>query len=358
MRIVLKKRENITPELRILSKVISVIIGLLLASVIFLLYNINPFYAYFRILMAGFGSAFGISETITKMIPLLLCSLGLILPYKAKIWNIGSDGQLILGAIFASGIALNYPYMPQSLLLLLMFSAGFFGGVLWAFIPALLKTRLNTNEIITTLMLNFVADYLLSYLVCGPWKGKETWGFPYTSIFSSSATLPVIPGTRIHYPTLIVGLFALVIVFIMMKYTKFGYEIRILGLSKEAARYSGISFEKVVLITMIISGGLAGVAGVGEVAGIYHRLEIGISSGYGYTSIVVAWLSDLSPLGAIFSSFFISLLLVGGDAIQVELGMPGSIVNIFNGLLLLSILASDFFLRYKIVGVKYDRANY
>ncbi len=327
----------------------SIILALALVAVIFYLYGVNPLIAYGKIFRGAFGSPYAWSETMVKAIPLLLCGLGLAVAFKAIIWNIGAEGQLLIGAIMATWIALSFPDIPSTLLIPLMFALGFLGGAIWGLIPGLLKAKLGVDEIITTLMMNYIADNLLKHLVYGPWKGSEEWGFPYTNKFSYSAQLPRIPGTRIHYPTLLIGLILTVSIYVLLMKSKWGYEIRVVGESREAARYAGISFTKIVLLVMVVSGGLAGLAGVGEVAGIQHRLRVGVSPGYGYTAIIVAWLGRLHPLGVLASSILFGGLMVGGDMIQVAMGLPFSVINIFNGLILLFIIGGEILIRYRVI---------
>jgi len=327
---------------------ITILSALSLIAIVFLACGVNPILAYERILYGAFGSIYSISETVTKSITLMLCSVGLALAFQTAIWNIGAEGQLLIGAIFGSGIALSFPQWPAYLLLPTMFLAGFIGGALWGLVPAVLKAKFQTNEVITTLMMNYIATKILEYLLYGPWRGKEAWGFPYTEIFSSSAQLPTLGTTRIHYPTLMIAFVTVVALYILLTRTKLGFEIRVVGKNPEAAKYVGINYAKIILLVMMISGGLAGIAGIGEVAGIHHRLRIGISPGYGFTSIIVAWLSGLHLLSTIVVSILCSGLLVGGEMIQIALGLPIGVVEMFNGVFLFSLLIGEFFLRNKI----------
>jgi ABC-type uncharacterized transport system permease subunit len=232
-----------------------------------------------------------------------------------------------------------------------MFLAGFIGGAIWAFFPAILKAHFGVNEVISTLMLNYIAAEFLTLLIVGPWKGKTQQGFPYTDDLGPSATLALLPGSRIHYITLILALLCVCVLFLLVYYTKFGYELRVIGENRDAARYAGIDFFRVTLIMMIISGGMAGLAGVGEVAAVHHHLSYpqAISSGYGYTAIIVAWLAKLNPLAAVLSGIFFAGILVGGDAIQISLGLPAATVHIFNGVLLFFLITGEFFLNNRIV---------
>ena len=351
MKIKVERRGEISPKKRFAYLIFSLIIGFLIGGLIFLFKGINPFYALQKIFVGSFGSIYGWKETITKAIPLMLCGIGLSLAFKGKFWNIGADGQLLFGAVLATWIALSLgKTYPPFVVLPLMFVGGFISGAFWGIIPAIMKIKLGINEVITTLMLNYIAEQFVQYLVYGPWKGKTQYGFPYTDNFSSSATLPVIKGTRIHYPTLIIGIILAVLIYIFIMKTKIGYEIRVIGENPEAAKYAGINFLKTTIIMMAISGGIAGIAGVGEVAGIHHHLTVPqqISSGYGYTAIIVAWLARLNPLVVILSSIFFGGILVGGDTIQTSMGLPFATINIFNGLILISVISINFFLEYKI----------
>jgi simple sugar transport system permease protein len=195
-------------------------------------------------------------------------------------------------------------------------------------------------------MLNYVAAELLTLLITGPWRGPSQRGFPYTEPLAAAAKLPLIPGTRIHYITLAIALAAAALLYLAIYSTKFGYELRVIGENPEAARYAGIDILRTTVVLMVLSGGLAGLAGVGEAAGIHHRLTYPavVSSGYGFTAIIVAWLAKLNPLGAVVSGLLFAGILVGGDAIQISLGLPAATVQVFNGVLLFFLIMGDFFL--------------
>jgi len=340
-----------TPRwLQILTPFVSLLLALTVIGIVFLTLGIDPFFAYRRILGGAFGSLYSLSETVTKAIPLILAGVGLTLAFRARFWNIGAEGQLLVGAICGTGLALALPDWPRAVLLPAMFLAGFLGGAVWGLIPALLRVRWQVNEVITTLMLVYIAEKLVRYLVYGPWKGESEMGFPYTAKFSPAAQLPRLGWSRIHYPTLLLGLALAVAVYILLMRTRWGYEIRVTGENPAAARYAGMSYLKSTILVMILSGGLAGLAGVGEVAGIHFRLRYpeGISPGYGFTAIIVAWLARLNPLGAVLTSLLLGGLLVGGDAIQISLGLPAATISVFNGVILLFVLAGDLLARYRI----------
>lgn len=214
------------------------------------------------------------------------------------------------------------------------------------------------NEVISTLMLNYICAEFLTLLIVGPWKSPKKFGFPYTDDLPVSAMLSLLPGTRIHYATLILAILAAVALTVVLYKTRFGYEVRVIGENPDAARYAGIDFFRTTLLMMAISGGMAGLAGLGEVAGIHHYLSYphSISSGYGCTGIIVAWLAKLNPLYVIFSAIFFAGILVGGDAIQISLGLPAATVDIFNGTLLIFLIMGDFFTRNSIALHRRERA--
>jgi simple sugar transport system permease protein len=327
----------------------SVVAGLAAVGIVFAASGVNPFYALWKIFAGSFGSRFGLEETVTKAIPLILIGSGLALAFRAKFWNIGAEGQLLAGATVATWIGLNV-HLPGPLLIALMFAAGFAAGAAWGALLALLKSRFGVNEVISSLMLNYIAYELITLLITGPWKGKTQHGFPYTDDFSPAASLWLIPGTRIHALTLALALAAAALLFVLLRATRFGYELRVMGENPDAARYAGINFLGVSLVMMAVSGGVAGLAGVGEVAAIHHHLSYptAISSGYGYTAIIVAWLAKLNPLAAVASGLFFAGILVGGDAIQVSLGLPAATVQVFNGMLLVFLIGGNFFLANRI----------
>jgi len=325
--------------------------GLTAIGLIFWMAGVNPFFAIGKIFGGSFGSRYGIKETLTKAIPLMLIGGGLAVAFRAKFWNIGAEGQLLMGAICGTWVGLNWgPRLPGFLIVPLMFGAGFAGGAFWGLIPALLKARYAVNEVISTLMLNYICSEFLVFLIVGPWKGKSKFGFPYTDDLPLHAQLALLPGSRIHYITLLLAVVSLVVLGIVVYRTRFGYEVRVIGENPHAARYAGIDFFRTTLLMMCLSGGVAGMAGVGEVAGIHHCLSYpgSISSGYGFTAIIVAWLAKLNPFYVVLSSVFFAGILVGGDAIQISLGLPSATVQVFNGILLFFLIMGDFFLKNRI----------
>jgi simple sugar transport system permease protein len=351
IRIRVTDRIEISRKTSSLALLFSLAAGLLTISLIFIISGVNPVYAIMKIFSGSFGSWYGIKETITKAIPLVLIGGGLALAFRAKFWNIGAEGQLLMGAIFGTWVGLNWgPHLPSPVIIPLMFIAGFIGGGLWGVIPAVLKTRFSINEVISTLMMNYICAEFLIFLIVGPWKGKTKFGFPYTDDLPASAVLGLIPGSRIHTMTLILAVLLVIFLGITIYRTRFGYEVRVIGENPDAAKYAGINFFRTTLTVMIISGGMAGLAGIGEVAGIHHHLSYpdAISSGYGYTAIIVAWLAKLNPYYVFVSSLFFAGIMVGGDAIQISLRLPAATVDVFNGTLLIFLIMGEFFLNHSV----------
>ncbi len=343
-----KDRDAVTALRSLITILLSLAAGLGAVSIIFLACGADPIYALKKIFSGSFGSAYGFKETVTKAIPLIMIGSGLTLAFRARIWNIGAEGQLLMGAIFSTWVGLTWgSSLPSWAIVPLMFLAGFIGGGLMGMITAILKIRFSINEVISTLMLNYICAELLTLLIVGPWKGKMKFGFPGTDNLPDSAVLGVISGSRIHYATLILAVISAVILAVLVYRTRFGYEVRVIGENPDAGKYAGINFFKTSLVIMVISGGTAGLAGVGEVAGIHHYLTYpaSISSGYGFTAIIVAWLAKLNPLFSIVSGLFFAGILVGGDAIQISLGLPAATVQIVNGTLLVFLIMGDFFLK-------------
>lgn len=352
LKITVCDRDSITPLRSLMTNIGSLAASLVAIGIVFLLCDVNPFYAIAKIFTGSFGSAYGIKESITKAIPLLLIGSGLALAFRGKFWNIGAEGQLLMGALMGTWVGLAWgDTLPSYLLIPLMFLAGFAGGALLGLIPAILKIKFSINEVISTLMFNYICAELITMLIVGPWKGSTRFGFPGTNNLNPSALLGVIPGSRIHYITLVIAIIAVIVLSIVVYRTRFGYEVRVIGENPEAGRYAGINFFKTTIIIMIISGGLAGIAGVGELAGIHHYLgyPASISSGYGFTAIIVAWLAKLNPIYVTISALFFAGILVGGDAIQISLGLPGATVQIVNGILLVFLIMGDYFLKHKVV---------
>ncbi len=330
--------------------VLSVVLALIVIGFIFLAYGIPPFKAYVNIFVKTLGSFYGISEIIRKSIPLLLCGVGLLIVFRTSFWNIGAEGQLLMGAVAATWVAL-FSNVPDPLLIPLIFVFGFLGGAVWGFIPTLLRSKFKIPEVITTLMMNYVALYIVLYLVHGPWKGESMRGFAYTDKFPDGAWLPYIGTTRIHWPTLLLALVLIGVIWLILYRARLGYELKVISQSPKAGMYAGISYFKTIFWVMLISGGAAGLAGAGEVAGIHHLLRHPnqISLGYGYTAILVAWLARGNPVATILTSLLMATIFVAGDTIQLSFGLPSQIVNVVTGLILFFLILSEGILSYRVL---------
>jgi simple sugar transport system permease protein len=329
--------------------VFSVLLAAVLIGFIFMAYGLNPLKAYADILGKTLGNTYGLSEVVRKTIPLLLCGVGLLVVFRTAFWNIGAEGQLLMGALAATWVAL-FSGFPSILIKPLIFMCGFAAGAFWAFIPTVLKSKFRIPEVITTLMMNYIALYIVLYLIHGPWKGESMRGFAYTDKFPESAWLPYIGSTRIHWPTLALALILVAAVYFILSRSKLGYEIKVISQSQKAGSYAGISYFKTLLWVMLISGGAAGMAGAGEVAGVHHLLRHPnqISLGYGYTAILVAWLARTNPAATILTAFLMASISVAGDTIQLSFGLPAQIVNMFTGLILFFLILSDTLMNYRI----------
>ena len=295
----------------------------------------------------SFGNLWALEGALLKAIPLFLCSLGVAIAFRMQIWNIGAEGQFALGAIGATWMALLFPDLPGIILLPLMFVMAFLFGGFWAFIPAFLKLKLRVNEIISTLMLNYIAILLLDFLVFGVWKDPASFGFPMTPEFTSGAVIPHIGESRVHWGILFctvvgIGLWA------FMRYTRLGFELQASGQGSRVAKYAKIRYGMLVMLVMTLSGGFAGWAGCVETSAVLNRLQPSLMVGYGYTAIVVAWLARLEPLNIAFAAFLLAALRVGVENLQLELQIPASFGVIMEGMILLTVLAGQFFLTYKL----------
>lgn len=340
----------------------SVAAALVLGGVLLAAAGVDPLAAYGAIFDASLlGGAYALSDTTVKATPLLLCGLGCALAFRARLWNVGAEGQLLLGAWAATGVAsfwLPSAELPAALVLPLMGLAAMLAGALWAGLSGALRAYLGVNEIISSLMLVYVAQRLLNYFIFGAWSEG---GFPLTPVFPDSAQLPRLADWAERLPALsgltahlgiVVGLAACVLVWLLLKRSVWGFELRVLGDSERAARYIGLRVERRMLVTMLLSGALAGLAGMLEVAGVVHRLQDRFSPGYGFVAIAVAWLARLNPWGVLLGAFLFAALLVGAKEVQ-----PGGISMMLQGVVMLTVVAGDFLLRYRVHRVDREAAH-
>jgi general nucleoside transport system permease protein len=327
----------------------SVLATLILTGVIFAVYGQNPLSAFVTLAQGTLGDASSLGVVLQRSIPLMLIGVGLVVAFRAQFFNIGAEGQLLAGAVGAGAVALFLPDFGL-LEILMMFVAGFVCGAIWGFIPAILKLKLEINEVISTLMMNYIAISIVEWLVNGPWKGKNQVGYSYTDTFRDSAWIPKIGSSTVHYPTLILALALVALVAFVLARTRLGFRMRILGENPAAAKYVGINTLNTTLAVVMLSAGAAGIAGAGEVGAIHHKLldPAQISLGYGYTAIIVAWLARGNPFGAIFTALFLGVVFAAGDVMKVSLQMPAQTTNVINGLLLFFLISTEPLVKLKI----------
>lgn len=343
----LEKRPERSAAMALLSPVLAIALMLVTGGIIFALRGIDPLAALYVYFVEPLLSEWSLQELVVKATPLILIGAGLAVSYTANVWNIGAEGQLTMGAIFGSFLPIFFPQWDAAHLLGLMLLLGMLGGALWGAIPAFLKNRFNANEILTSLMLVYVSQYILDYLVRGPWRDPQGFNFPKSVTFMGWQTLPVWGDSRMHLGSGMAIVAAVALAVMMAKSLK-GYELRVLGLAPRAGRFAGFSRKRLVYFCFMLSGALAGLAGICEVAGPVGQLQPGISPGYGFTAIIVAFLGRLNPLGTIVSGMVLALSYLGGEAVQVTFGISEKITKVFQGMLLFYILACDTLIFYRI----------
>ena len=341
--------------------VVVTIATLIAGLLIFMALGVNAADAFKAYFIEPLSSMNGISELLLKALPLCLIGLGLAIAYRANVWNIGAEGQLIIGGIAATWVMARFHASMTDGLLPLMLLAGVLGGAAWAGLAAWMRTRFNANEILTTLMLVYVAQSLLQYLLVGtvdtpaPLQDPQGTGFPQSQQFPEFALMlqlnqffDVFAGTRVH-----VGVFLLIIavplVWIFVNKSFVGFQMKVAGLAPMAANYAGFKTNRLIWLALLVSGALAGLAGALEVAGPIGQLQDSWRPGYGFTAIIVAFLGRLNPVGILFGALLMALLTLGGEALQIQMSLPQSVSSLFQGLLLIFLLAADVFVNYRVV---------
>lgn len=349
LRLKIEKRATISPTIRASALILAILIALLISTILINMAGADPLIAYSSLFYGAFGSVYGISETIIKTTPLLLIGLGMCVAFRSKIWNIGGEGQYIMGAIIATVIGVFLSSMPSPLIILTIILASFLIGALWGAFAGFLKAKLEVNEIIVTIMLNYIAIYFLYYLIRGPFKDQTiVGGFPQSPPISKSAILPTIfPELRINLG-IIIALVIAILVYMLLFKTTLGYKIRVIGSNPIAANYGGIKVTRIIILSMFISGGLAGIAGAIEICGVHGRLLDGIVAGYGYIGIVVALLGELHPIGIIFAAIFFGAMIVGMQEMQRTIRVPFALIQSMEGLIIILVLITSLMAQYKI----------
>jgi len=347
MQFRLEKRLTHSPVMAMAVPAVATVLALLFCAVFLALTGRQPFELYAVMLTGALGSSYGLSETVVKAIPLMLCGLGISIAFRMQLWNIGAEGQFYLGAFGATWVPLTFPTLPAVVMLPAMVICGMAAGGLWALVPAFLRIKWQVNEIITTLMLNYVGILWVYYFVYGPWRDPKGFNFPLTAPFPAAAMLPTLGSSRIHIGLLFA--FVIVILFVVIfRNSRWGYEIKVIGASERAARYAGMNIKRNMYIVMIMSGAICGLAGMAEVSGIAGRLQPSLSPGYGYTAIIVAWLAKLNPVAIVFVALLFGVLQVGGYLVQTY-GVPASIAAMIQGAILFFVVGGEILTQYRIV---------
>ncbi len=346
-----EKRAEPSRTMLYATPVAAVLLTMVLGAIIFTIIGYDGIGAVREIFFTPLTNSLKWQDLAVKAAPLIIIGVGLSIGYRANVWNIGAEGQYIVGGLAATGVALLTQNMSGWWILPLMGIAGIAGGVAYVAVPAFLRVRLKVNEILTTLMLTYVAVNILNYLVFGPWKSPTSFGQPQTVAFNDSQSLPyIIEGTIVQAGAPIAIIVALVAWFVMSK-TIFGFQINTVGSAPKAAAYAGFSANKTILLALFISGGLAGLAGMLEAAGPFGRMVPQFPSNYGFTAIIVAFLGRLHPIGVLFAGIVLAITFVGGEVAQTTIALPNAAVGIFQAMMLFLLLAGDILVRYRVVRV-------
>jgi general nucleoside transport system permease protein len=328
----------------LLALLITVIIGVL----IFMLMGKDPWRGLTVFFWEPIKSTYALSELAVKATPLILIALGLAVCFRSNVWNIGAEGQYLLGALAGGGVALVATPTTGAWIIPAILIAGVFGGMFWAALVALLRDRFNANEILVSLMLVYVATFLLTYMVYGPWKDPNGFNFPQTKTFEKVTQMPrLFDGARVNIG-LVLALLGVGALWIFLFRSFSGYQLQVGGVAPLAARYAGFSSRKALWTALMISGGAAGLAGALEVAGPIGQLTPYVPAGYGFAAIIVAFVGRLHPVGIVFAAILMSMFYIGGELAQSRLGMPKSLTGVFQGLLLFALLACDTLIAYRI----------
>ena len=341
------KRDSISRSKAYLVRGIALLGALFTGGILILALGHNPFAVYREMVVGSFGNSMAAQETVRIAIPLLVTGLGIGIAFKMRFWNIGGEGQIIMGAVAASYFALfQYKNISGPLLLIVMLLASVLAGGLWGLIPAVFKAKWGTNETLFTLMMNYIALEVVRYFQFGPWRDPKQLGFPKMAMFVDDARLPKVFGVNAGW---IIALVLVALMYFYMHKSKQGYEITVVGESVATARYAGINVGKVIIRTMFISGALCGLTGFITVAGANFTLSEAVTGGVGFTAITVAWLSKLNPVIMVVISLFIAMLQKGSNTIQTSFKIPSSAAEVLTGLILFFMLGCEFFLNYKLV---------
>ncbi len=344
----LEKRATTSTFFAYFSPFIALIMMLIAGGMLFFLMGHNPFKALYVYFIEPLTDTWTLHELAIKSSPLILIATGLCLCFRSGNWNIGAEGQFIMGGIAGASIPVFFPEFTSFWILPLMLISGVLGGMVWALIPAILKNRFGTNEILTSLMLVYIAGHFLDWIVRGPFRNPEGFNFPGSISFSQWQVLPeVLSSGRMHYG-MIFAIIGVIVVWFLLSKTMKGFEILVIGQAPRAGRFAGFSPQKTTLFVFLVSGAFAGLAGIAEVSGAIQQLRPSISPGYGFTAIIVAFLGRLNPLGIFAAGIVLALSYLGGEAVQISLNVTDKIANVFQGLLLFFVLGCDTLIHHRI----------
>jgi ABC-type uncharacterized transport system permease subunit len=345
------KRRPLPGWARIVIPVAAILVTLMLSAIPILIAGGQLWKSYFYLFYGALGTRFNLLETFVKASPLLMTGLAVAFAFRAKFWNIGAEGQLLAGALCATALGISLGGIPKFLVLPIIIVAGFIAGGIWACIPALLKTKLKVDDVVSTLLLNYVMLNIMGALLFGPLQQPGS-SWPRSSAIIDAACYPILLARSRFHLGIPLALLAVLIIWFINKKTTFGFQSRAVGVNARAAGFGGINTTKVILWTALISGGLAGLAGVGELCAIQRRLIMDISPGYGYSGIVIAMLGNLHPVGVLFSSLFFSVIIVGAQTMSRMTGVPTYIAEVIQGMALMVMLVFLLFTEYKIQRVR------
>jgi len=332
---------------KVLIPIVAVLVTFLITSIFIILAGANPFEAYYNFIIVPLSTRFSALEVLVKATPLIFTGIAVTFAFTAGYYNIGAEGQLYAGAVAAAWVGATFTSLPAIAAVPLMLVLGFIAGLLWALIPALLKVKLKVDEVVTTLLMNSIIMYFISALLNGPWRDPET-GWPKSpEFFEAARFVQLIPKSRLHLG-FVIAMVVVLIVYFIIKRTPLGLQMRAVGASKAGAQFAGINVNRTMLIAALVSGGIAGLAGVSEIAGIHYHLISELSGGYGYTGIIVATLGGLNPIGATIAALFIGLIDTGAQTVSRVLGVPVYLGDVVQSTLLLVTLAMLLLQNYRI----------
>lgn len=344
---IIRRHESVSLQKRVGYMIAAVVGSMLISSTLIIPLGINPLIAYYEMFKGAWGSKLALSETLVRFTPLLFTGVAVALAFLGRFWNIGAEGQLYLGATVATFFGISFYGIPSYIIIPIMIIAGFIGGSIAALLPAILRSKYGIDEVVTTLLLNWIIYFMMQALIYGPWRNPVSAWPESPAITKEAELIRIIPGTRVH-AGLFIALTIAIIYYIIYKKGYWGFELKLLGMNPKAAYVQGIDVVRNIMIIALISGGIAGIAGAVEVMGIHFHLREALSHGYGYTGIVIAMLGLLHPIGVILAAFFMATVETGSQAMHRATGIPYPLAFVIEGVTLIFVLIAVFFMEYKV----------